>query len=130
MPRLKTLAPRLKALDTRRLTPPPKRAEPFYLSPAWRWLVARLIRERGRRCERCGRTGNADGSWLRLFGDHVVELKDGGAELDPGNVRLLCGSCHSTKTAKARADRMARPLRAPSNPLGDGGFLPKRRGHV
>jgi 5-methylcytosine-specific restriction endonuclease McrA len=111
MRRLRTLPPRLQALDTRRVKPPPKQTAPFYLSPEWRQLMARLIAERGRCCERCGRTGNTDGSWLRLFGDHVVELKDGGAELDPGNIRLLCGSCHSTKTAKARADRMARPVR-------------------
>src|ERR1700730_1423715 len=92
---LKMFAPRLTVLDTRRVRPPPKTAAPFYLSPDWRSLVARLIAERGRRCEECGRTG------CRLFGDHVVELKDGGAELDPGNICLLCGSCHSTKTAKA-----------------------------
>jgi 5-methylcytosine-specific restriction endonuclease McrA len=102
--RLRTLPPRLSTLPPR-LKPPPKTAAPFYLSPAWRSLVARLIFERGPRCQQCGRTG------CRLFGDHVRELKDQGEPLDPGNVRLLCGSCHSTKTAKARSDRMTRPVR-------------------
>ncbi len=65
--------------------------------------MARLIRERGRVCQGvgCGRTNT------RLFGDHVVELQDGGAELDPSNVQLMCGSCHTRKTAAARAARTA-----------------------
>jgi 5-methylcytosine-specific restriction protein A len=108
MARLKTLEPRLTALDTRRVKPAPKRAEPFYLSAAWRSLMAALIAERGRRCEECGRTS------CRIFGDHIVELRDGGAPLDPSNVMLRCGSCHTAKTARARAERM----RSPSKPLG------------
>jgi 5-methylcytosine-specific restriction enzyme A len=88
--------------------PAPKVASLFYLSREWRSLVAALITQRGRRCQKCGRTGNADGSRLRLFGDHVVELADGGAELDPRNVELLCGSCHTRKTAAARTERMRR----------------------
>jgi 5-methylcytosine-specific restriction protein A len=105
---LKTLQPRLKALDTRRVLPPPKRAEPFYTSPEWRELMAAIIKARGRRCEECGRTN------CRIFGDHMVELKDGGQPLDKTNVMLRCGSCHSAKTARVRAERM----RVPANPLG------------
>ncbi len=66
--------------------------------------MRRLIAERGRRCEECGRTG------CRIFGDHVVELQDGGEVLDERNVKLLCGSCgscHTPKTVTARAARMA-----------------------
>lgn len=98
---LRTLRPNLGILDTRSAKPAPKRAEPFYLSPEWRSLVAGLIAKRGRRCEECGRTG------CRVYGDHVRELRDGGAPLDEGNVRLLCGSCHGVKTARARVRRMA-----------------------
>ncbi|OQC19047.1 MAG: HNH endonuclease [Planctomycetes bacterium ADurb.Bin069] len=79
----------------------PKVADPFYLSAEWRRLVARLKRERGAACERCG-------SGHRLIGDHVVERRDGGAELDPANVELLCQACHNAKTAKARAARAGR----------------------
>ncbi|WP_081775955.1 HNH endonuclease signature motif containing protein [Asaia platycodi] len=61
--------------------------------------MSRLLVQRGRRCEACGRTD------CRIFGDHIHELKDGGAPLDPGNIRLLCGSCHSAKTARVRAIR-------------------------
>jgi 5-methylcytosine-specific restriction enzyme A len=106
---LKMLQPRLKTFDTRRVKPPPKRAAAFYLSPEWRALMAAIIKARSRRCQECGRTG------CRVFGDHIVELKDGGAPLDPSNVMLRCGSCHSAKTARVRAERM----RAPSDPLGE-----------
>ncbi|NVN03849.1 HNH endonuclease [Asaia sp. W19] len=77
----------------------PKQTNSLYLSSEWRSLMSRLLAQRGRRCEACGRTG------CRIFGDHIHELKDGGVLLDPGNVRLLCGSCHSTKTARVRAIR-------------------------
>jgi len=38
---------------------------------------------------------------MRVFGDHMVELQDGGAPLDKTNVMLRCGSCAQ------RARRMA-----------------------
>ena len=85
--------------ETRTLVPPPKVALPFYLSPEWRSLMAEIIDERGRRCEACGRTG------CRVYGDHVVELQDGGARLDKRNIRLLCGSCHTSKTNRAKVAR-------------------------
>jgi 5-methylcytosine-specific restriction endonuclease McrA len=68
------------------------------VSAEWRALVRSIIAKRGRRCERCG-------SSKRIFGDHIEELRDGGAALDPANVELLCGSCHTAKTAAARAAR-------------------------
>jgi 5-methylcytosine-specific restriction endonuclease McrA len=95
-------------IDTRIARPAPKTADPFYLSPEWRKLVSGLIAKRGRRCEACGKTSGDDGQPVRLIGDHVHELRDGGAPLDEGNVRLVCQPCHNVKTAKARAERMAR----------------------
>jgi 5-methylcytosine-specific restriction enzyme A len=44
----------------------------------------------------------------RLFADHIRELADGGAPLDPANGQALCGSHHTAKTMAARARRMAR----------------------
>ncbi|WP_207479552.1 HNH endonuclease [Arenibaculum pallidiluteum] len=99
--RLQSLGSPIATLSTVTAKPSPKRAEAFYLSPDWRTLVARLITQRGRRCEECGKAG------CRIFGDHVHELKDGGAPLDSSNVKLLCGACHSAKTARVRAERMA-----------------------
>ncbi|MBF0889631.1 HNH endonuclease signature motif containing protein [Gluconobacter cadivus] len=104
MARLKCIGSSLRTVDTRIAKPPPKRADSFYLSAPWRTLMASLLKSRGRICQECGRTG------CRIFGDHRHELKDGGAPLDPGNIVLLCGSCHSRKTAQVRAARMRENL--------------------
>lgn len=101
--RLRSLAPRVGMIDIRRIKPLPKTRAEFYGTPEWRTLIAAVIAERGRRCEDCGRTG------CRVFGDHVVELQDGGAPLERRNVRLRCGSCHTTKTTAERARRAAAP---------------------
>lgn len=82
-----------------RIQHPPKEADSFYTSPAWRALIASIKRERGNRCEDCGASG-------RVIGDHVHEIKDGGAMLDRSNVRLLCWPCHNRKTARAKKARV------------------------
>jgi 5-methylcytosine-specific restriction protein A len=104
MARLKMLPPRLSPLAPR-VRPPEKKADDFYRSQEWIALRARLIRERGRRCE--SPTCSAPRNPRILIGDHVVEIKDGGAPLDPRNVRLLCQPCHNAKTAQARTHRLA-----------------------
>lgn len=101
MTRLKTLPPRISTIQTT-IAPPPKEAEAFYLSPAWRRTVAEVIRERGRKCQDCGTTSG------RIHCDHIVERKDGGADLDKANLRLRCSKCHAVKTARERANRFAR----------------------
>ena len=116
---LKTLRPLLAVLEQRSAMPPVKAAADFYTSPAWRALIERIIAARGRRCEdpACRRRRPA----TRVFGDHIVELIDGGAPLDERNIMLRCGSCHTRKTAEQRAARTraiapgnAPPARAPS----------------
>lgn len=101
------IKPRIATANTDIAKPPPKQADPFYLSSEWRALLAQIIAQRGRRCEdpACERPS---GPWSRIYGDHVVELKDGGAPLDPGNVLLRCAPCHARKTIATRAARMAR----------------------
>jgi hypothetical protein len=104
--RLRTLGPRCTVADTRSAKPPAKTTAPFYLSPEWRALIARLIKERGRRCQdRLCKQPHRTG--IRVFGDHIEEIEDGGALLDPENVLLRCGSCHTRKTVEARARRQA-----------------------
>ena len=95
-PRLSMLGNRTMLLDTRSALPAAKTTDPFYLSPEWRALVADIIRERSARCEdpTCRFPGR---SGVRVFGDHIVELKDGGAPLDKTNVMLRCGSCHTRR---------------------------------
>lgn len=119
--RLGLLQPRLGTMDVRTAHPPLKTADAVLVSSAWQNLVAGLIRTRGRRCERCGKLHEDDGSPVKLVGDHVHERRDGGAELDPANVELLCaraggdgrahadgklGGCHARKTAKTRQRRL------------------------
>lgn len=100
MTKIATLKPRIRTIETRSVLPPPKTAAPIYRTPEWRNLIASVIAERGRRCQDCGRTG------CRIFGDHVVELRDGGAPFDRRGIRLLCGSCHTKKTIAARVARL------------------------
>src|SRR3954454_14941129 len=103
-PRLSLLGNRV-GMASPRLAPRPKTADPVYRTPAWRALIAAIIEQRGRRCEdpKCktpGRTG------MRCFGDHIIELQDGGKLLDPANVMLRCGSCHTIKSNVEREKRM------------------------
>lgn len=103
MARIPTLKPALRAISTAVAAPARSTGDSkAYASPEHRaWRTAVLARS-GNACQSCGRTG------VRLFADHIVELRDGGAALDVRNGQALCGSCHSTKTAAARAARQQR----------------------
>jgi 5-methylcytosine-specific restriction enzyme A len=103
---LATLPPRI-AVAPQRVRSPKKTADPVYSSAEWRSLIARIITQRGRRCEKCGKYRGQDGRPIKVFGDHVVELRDGGALLDESNVQILCSDCHAAKTAAIRAARTA-----------------------
>ena len=100
---MKTLRPRIAVVNLQTAQPPPKTANSFYSSREWIELRDRVRREAGGRCQApgCGRIEPP------MYVDHRVELKDGGAPLDRRNVWLLCGSCHSRKTAAERARRTA-----------------------
>jgi len=58
-----------------------------------------VIARAGHCCERCGRSG------VRLFADHITELRDGGNPLELANGQALCGSCHTIKTMQAKFSR-------------------------
>lgn len=100
MVKLKRLPDRLGAVPDR-VKPLPKVALPFYHSSEWRALVREVKAERGNWCEQCGST-------QRIIADHVKEIRDGGAMLDKGNVKLLCQRCHQRKTAMEQARRAGR----------------------
>jgi 5-methylcytosine-specific restriction enzyme A len=104
---LRTIQPRVAIFDARKVKPPPKIVGPFYQSPEWRELLAEIIAERGKVCEdpRCP---TPRGPWSRIYGDHIHELRDGGAPLDRHNVLLRCATCHARKTSAERARRSAR----------------------
>lgn len=97
MGRLSNIKPALAAPPAR-LRLPPKNIDELYSSREWRQLIARIKNERGRFCQRCG-------SANRVAGDHVRELRDGGAAFDESNIELLCAACHNRKTHAERARR-------------------------
>jgi 5-methylcytosine-specific restriction enzyme A len=106
MPRLTCLKPRVAVLDTRSAKPPEKTADAELLTAehrAWRRLV---IARAGGRCERVDAGARCNRAEPRMFADHVIERKDGGAKLDPANGQCLCGKHHSIKTARSRIERM------------------------
>lgn len=111
---LTSIRPRIGTVSTSRLTVAPKEADPFYLSTEWRRFIAAVVAERrtrllarqGHLCEDPG-CGASHTPTMRIFGDHIVELRDGGAAFDPANVMLRCGSSHSRKTYRERARRAA-----------------------
>jgi hypothetical protein len=107
--KVKIAPPRVRAADSRHVRPPEKRADPFYLSAEWRSLMAEITRERGRRCEDPDHDPLSPREGVRVFGDHIQELRDGGAPLDKRNIMLRCGACHGRKTAAARSRRLAGP---------------------
>ena len=98
---LRSLGNKVRPLKTSRIAPAAKTADPIYATEDYKHWRRIVIARAGGRCQgkECGRSG------VRLFADHIVELKDGGAPFDPGNGQALCGSCHTTKTAQARAAR-------------------------
>lgn len=102
---LKALPPRVRTINTQRIALPPKKADPFYSSPEWKALLGRIIKARGRRCQDAEHSGPHDPT-ARIYGDHIVELRDGGAPLADDNVLLRCASCHTRKTAAARMARL------------------------
>ena len=109
--RLTTIPPRVATVAPRINRPPKIRAE-IYGTKEWRSFIARLVRERGRRCENpaCRRMYDEHGRPIRIYGDHIIELVDGGELLDEKNVQLLCGSCHTNKTLAVKALRDAQRL--------------------
>ena len=89
MTRIPMLKPRVPTLDVRRVKPPPKTVDPWYLTPEHK-------------------ATHYPGQ--RLFADHKLERRDRpDLALDPANGWALCGSAHSRKTAEERAKRLKAP---------------------
>ena len=69
-------------------------ADSFYTSPAWR-RVRRRVLVAHPRCQVPGCT------LLASQVDHVRAIAAGGDPFGPANLRAMCQSCHSRKTASA-----------------------------
>lgn len=78
----------------------PKQAAPQYgTADHKRWRAAVIARANGR-CQ-----GDGPHSTGPLIADHIVELRDGGQQLDLSNGQALCPACHGRKTNRERARR-------------------------
>ncbi len=86
-----------------RLSEAPKIVDRFYVSLEWRALIKQIKEDRGDWCSICGSTN-------RVIGDHVKEIKDGGAALDPANIQLLCIRHHNEKTNHEKQRRTSNIL--------------------
>ena len=73
-----------------------------YQTPEHRAWRMHVLKRAGFKCENCGI------AYRTLYADHIHEIKDGGALLDPANGQCLCHNCHCAKTIRARNARMAR----------------------
>lgn len=104
MAKLRTLGPRVRAVDTSTVRLPPKQLDQRYNTPEFRWWRAEVVRRAGGRCEaivdgyRCSKAYPHH----RMYADHVVELSDGGALSNINNGMCLCASHHEIKTVEAR----------------------------
>jgi hypothetical protein len=107
MPKLRSLAPLVRPINTSRIIPPPKLRDPVYATPEFRAWRAEVVARASGRCEaidhgrRCSRAQPEH----RMYADHIQELKDGGLLLDINNGQCLCSSHHTSKTMSARAER-------------------------
>lgn len=63
----------------------------------WAELRAKLIKNRGSKCEKCDKDCSADTHELEL--DHIIALVNGGGMWNTDNLQLLCNQCHKEKTA-------------------------------
>src|SRR5262245_59312025 len=84
-PRLRSLPFLVRPVDTRTVRPSPPQPEPHYDTAAHAAWAREIIQRAGARCEavdryglRCTKVAPLD----RMFADHVIELRDGGAPLD------------------------------------------------
>lgn len=85
-----------------------KYTSPFYSTPEFRRWRAVVVQRARRRCEWVKDDGSVCGvSDVKMYADHVVEVKDGGAEFDPSNGQCLCARHHTIKTNQVRRAREA-----------------------
>jgi 5-methylcytosine-specific restriction enzyme A len=107
VPKIRTLTPLVRTLDTRTIRPPQKVKEAIYDTPQFRAWRAQVVARAGGRCEAedNGRRCNKAQPAHRMYSDHIVELRDGGHPFDLNNGQCLCAVHHEKKTFVARQRR-------------------------
>ena len=73
-----------------------KERDKFYHSKAWKLKREEVLSAYGGLCQMCKDNGLIVDAKIV---DHIVELSDGGEELDTDNLIPLCISCHNSKTS-------------------------------
>lgn len=82
----------------------PKRADDLYSSPEYVAWAAAVKRRDGYRCvDPDCKARHYPGQ--KVYADHIVEVKDGGAKFDIANGITRCASSHTLKTNRERARR-------------------------
>lgn len=113
MTQLRSLAPLVRTVNTDAIKPPKpptKIKDPIYNTPEFRHWRAQVVARAGGRCQAMDQHGlrcPKSQPQHRMYADHIMELRDGGALLDPGNGMCMCASHHEIKTAQAREARGA-----------------------
>ncbi len=108
---VQTISPNFPTIDARTVPTGAKTVDPFYVSPEWRTFVGELRQKRVWQCEDPQHNMARPRVQDRIYPDHIKELKDNGAPLDPANIMLRCSACHTRKTIEERAKRQDRALR-------------------
>ena len=105
--KLRTMGVAIRTFDARAVKVAPKVAAPIYRCRSYREWREIIISRAGGRCEaivdgqRCAKARPGH----RMYADHIEEIRDGGDRFDLQNGRCLCGSHHTAKTYRARAQR-------------------------
>ena len=77
------------------------KSDDFYRSTKWRKFRHWYVNVKGNSlCVKCLEEGRGPVTMKIL--DHIKEIKDGGAKLDPENVQSLCQECHNRVTAERK----------------------------
>ena len=108
MPKLRSLAPLVRTTNTATTPLPPKVKDEVYSTPEYQRWRAQVVGRAGGRCEyhdhhghRCSRAQPEH----RMYADHVVELRDGGAVHDSANGQCLCYMHLTIKTNEVKKKR-------------------------
>jgi hypothetical protein len=86
-----------------------------YADTAWKRTRLQILQRDGYRCQIRGPKCKIKATEV----DHIVNVDDGGARLDPANLRAACKSCNVSKrntevAARARRARVGAPSPAPT----------------
>ncbi len=120
--RVPTMKPRIPTMRHQTAPVAPKRADPVYQTPEHAAWSSAVIDKAGGRCEwvENGRRCTKARPEHRMVADHKIEVKDGGALLDPKNGQCLCVQHNTLKGVLARQRRMLAETSEPGQ-KGEGG---------